>query len=473
VTADLLTSNSVIATLVENFATYAVGNGLTLSSRPDYSALGITPDAARELANQIERAWLAWITNPVECDASGRHALHRMVTAAFKSWLVTGEILSVIDWRAVPGARTKTKLSLLDSRQLDQTITRTLDGGASILQGVQFNKHGAVDGYWLREHVLGSHLTAPQAKFVKAKTSWGRDRVVHFFDLIMPGQVRGLSPLIAALTPAHAKATHREFGLAASLTQSLVAATVTSSLPSAQAFGGFAAAPGEFGTGPAVSPAEWLKSRTDFYSASGGISMKPGIVAHLPPGDEFKIHRVEAPGKEFSSLDDSIGREAAKAAGSSAESLSGDYSKTSFSASRLAEELPWRINLRRRSAIVEPLYRAVFSAWLEEQSETGRIILPKGAPAFWEAPDAYTASMWRGSGKPVADPLKAAQADILEIENGLSTLEAKLGERGLDFEETLAQRKAEKQQLEAAGFTYPTPKAVLAHAPELTVVEER
>jgi capsid protein len=188
-------------------------------------------------------------------------------------------------------------------------------------------------------------------------------------------------------------------------------------------------------------------------------------VAHLAPGDEFQIHRVEAPHRTFEAFDNSLGREAAKAAGSSAESLSGDYSKTSFSASRLAEELPWRINLRRRSAIVEPLYRAVFRAWAEEQFETGRIALPKNAPAFWEAPDAYTASMWRGSGRPVADQLKAAQADTLEVENGLSTLEAKLGERGLDFEETLAQRKAEKQQFEAAGFTYPTPKAVLAYGP--------
>lgn len=46
----------------------------------------------------------------------------------------------------------------------------------------------------------------------------------------------------------------------------------------------------------------------------------------------------------------------------------------------------------------------------------------------------------------------------MEIENGLSTLEAKLGERGYDFEEVTAQRKAEKDQLTAAGLPYPVPK---------------
>lgn len=121
-------------------------------------------------------------------------------------------------------------------------------------------------------------------------------------------------------------------------------------------------------------------------------------------------------------------------------------------------ELPARINRRRRMAIVEPFYRAAYVAWLEEACETGRIQLPKGAPAFWEAPGSYSRAVWRGEGKPVSDPLKAAQADILEIENGLSTLEAKLGERGLDFEEVLAQRKSERDQFEAAGLHYPVPK---------------
>ena len=469
VTADMLASNSVVATLVENFSTYAIGNGLTLSARPDYAALGITPEAARELANQIERAWLSWIINPVECDASGRHTLPQLITAAFKSWLVTGETLAVLDWRTVPGARTRTKLSLLDSRQLDQSITRTADG-ASIMQGVQFDKNGVLQGYWIRPYVLGNYNSAPQAVFVKAKTSWGRQRAVHLFDLLLPGQVRGLSPLTAALTPAHSKGTLREFSLAAALVQTMVAATIESDLPSAQALGSINV--GDFGGAPGASPAEWLKARGDFYESSK-VSLQPGVIGHLMQGDSLKIHRAESPNRTYEAFDNSLGREAAKAAGSSAESLSGDYSKTSFSASRLAEELPWRINTRRRSAIVEPLYRAVFKAWLEEQCETGKIVLPKGAPAFWEAPDAYASSLWRGSGKPVADPLKAAQADILEIENGLSTLEAKLGERGLDFEETLAQRKAEKQQLEAAGFTYPTPKAVLALGPEQIVAEER
>src|ERR1700733_9763734 len=54
VTTDLLTSNTAVAPLVENFAVYAIGNGLTLSARPKHDVLGISPEAARALSHVTE-----------------------------------------------------------------------------------------------------------------------------------------------------------------------------------------------------------------------------------------------------------------------------------------------------------------------------------------------------------------------------------------------------------------------------------
>jgi len=457
---DLLFSNSVIATLVEGFATYAVGNGLTLSSRPNADALGISQDEARALAHQIETGWTAWAANPTECDAVGRHNLHQLATAGFKSWLLTGETLFALDWQTAKGATTRTKVNMLDVRQLDQTITRVAEGnsGGSIMQGVQFDKNGRVEGYWVRPFVLGNFSAAPQAVFVPARTPWGRTRVAHVFDLIVAGQIRGISPLAPALTPAHAKSTRREFELVQALVQSMVAMTIESDLDRATALRSLATNDPFDGPAPVgISPAEWAAERAAYYETVK-INLQPGTVTHMMKGDKLVMHRSQAPNSTYDAFDKSLSREAAKAAGSSYEDVSGDYSSTNFSAARMGSELPWRINLRRRASTVEPLYRAAFVAWLEEACETGRIKLPKSAPAFWEAPDAYSNAVWRGSSKPVADPLKAAQADILEVENGLSTLEAKLGERGLDFEEVLAQRKSEREQIEAAGLRYPVPK---------------
>lgn len=456
VSLDLLTSNTGIATLVENFATYAIGNGLTLSSRPNHTALGISPEAARALSHDIETKWSLWANSPVECDASQRHNLHQLATANFKSWLLTGEGVFLLDWRKGNGAITNTKVKLIDPRQIDQSITRVTDDGC-ILQGIQFDKVGRLVGFWVRPFVLGNFSIAPQPVFVAARTSWGRARAVLLFDLLLPGQVRGLSPLIAALSPAHSKATLREFTLASSYIQSMTATTIESDMPTKEALGQFQVNDHLQGYGNATTMAEWAKGKGEFYGEAK-VQLQPGVISHLAAGDKLKLHRSETPNSTYNDFDSSLSRETAKAAGSSAEDLSGDYSKTSFSATRMAMDLPFRINERRRMAIVRPFYQTVFASWLEESIETGVIQLPDGAAEFWSARDAYCNALWRGAGKPTSDPLKTAQADVLELANGLSTLEAKLGERGLDFEEVVAQRKAEREMLQAAGLPYPMPK---------------
>ncbi len=382
--------------------------------------------------------------------------MHQLATANFKSWLLTGEGAFLLDWQKGNGALTHTKVRLIDSRQIDQSITRVHDGG-SILQGVQLDKKGRLMGYWIRPFVLGNFSYAPQPIYVEARTSWGRAKAVLIFDLLAAGQIRGLSPIIAALTAAHAKGTLREFTLAAALIQSMTATTIESDMPTRQALAQFQVNDPLQGYNDSASPEAWLKARGEFYGEAK-VQLQPGVVSHLAAGDKLKLHRSETPNATYDSFDKSLSREAAKAAGSSAEDLSGDYSQTSFSASRLAMELPSRINERRRMAIAKPFYQNVYRAWLEEQIETGRIKIPAGAPEFWEAADAYANAMWRGKGKPTSDPLKTAQADILELNNGLATLEEKLGERGHDLEDHIAQRKAEREMLEAAGLPYPVPK---------------
>jgi lambda family phage portal protein len=459
VATDLLTSNTAVASLVEQFAVYAIGDGLTLSARPNHEALGISPEAARELSHRIECAWHLWSNSAVECDASQRHNIHQLATAAFKSWLLQGESAVLMDWRKGNGALTSTKVKLIDQRQIDQSITRVTDNGC-ILQGIQFDKVGRLVGYWIRPFVLGNFSIAPQPVYVAARTSWGRARAMHIFDLLVPGQVRGLSPLIAALSPAHSKGTLREFTLASAFIQSMTATTIESDMPTQQALAQFQVNDGLQGLNAGGwSPEAWLKSRGEFYGEAK-VQLQPGVISHLAAGDKLKLHRSETPNATYDVFDKSLSRETAKAAGSSAEDLSGDYSQTSFSASRLAMELPSRINDRRRMAIVRPFYQTVFACWLEEQVETGAIKLPDGAPEFWEAKDAYVNAIWRGKGKPTSDPFKTAQADALELELGLTTYEQKLGERGLDFEEVIAQRASEKKQMEAAGLIYPTPKTV-------------
>ena len=453
VATDFSTSNTTIATLMENLTTHNVGNGLTLSSKIDGLAVGITPDQARALSSAIEKAFKLWAASPLECDLTGRHTLHDIARAAFMSYLRTGEVVAAIEWKRQIGATSRTKIQLLDSRQLDQTKTQSGQGGGS-LQGVMFDADSRVTGYHLIPIQIGQLTSTNISTFVPAYTSWGRQKVVHLFDLIVAGQVRGLSPLVAALTPSQEKSTLGEFTLDAALLQTQYALTIESDLPSATALNGLRVGD-EFGDGLQSAGYDPLASRLEFYKDSK-ISAQPGVINHLSPGDKLKMNRAETPNSTFQPFDKSLSRAAAKAAGSSYEDVSGDYSDTSFSASRLAGETPYRINVRRRASITERLYRSVFAAWLEEALETGVVQLPANALPFYAARDAYCNGKWLGSGRISPDPLKSAQAVVLEIENGLTTLTDALAERGLDLEESIETRKIEMQMLKDAGLPMPS-----------------
>ena len=134
------------------------------------------------------------------------------------------------------------------------------------------------------------------------------------------------------------------------------------------------------------------------------------------------------------------------------EEISGDYSKTSFSASRLAQELPFRLTLRRRKLILERFYGDIYGAWLDEAIETQAIVLPRGAPNYWDFRNAYLNCRWLGIGRAEPDRKKAAEADALELELGLVTFEDALAARGLDLETHLANIKSERALMREAGL---------------------
>lgn len=444
ISTEFIVANPTIRTVLDTLTTQAIGTGLTLSSKPDAASLGITPDEARALSHTIETKWTAWAGNPLEADSAGRHTLHEIAAAAFMCWLTTGEMMVAFDWRRTRDAKTATKVCLLSPSMIDSRSQE--DGNLRVFQGVAFDKRGRMVGIYMRRPTLGSTVTPAPSLLVPLRTAWGRSKLLFHFEMIQPGQVRGLSPIVAALTPAQEREMLQELTVAGTALQNTFALTVESALPPPAAMRGL-----EVDDRASGAWAAGLEARGEFYSQAR-IQVEPGVVNHLAPGDSLKMNRPQALTSHYGDFDRSLVRGTARAAGAMVEDISGDFSQTSFSASRLAAELPHRLNLRRRRAIAERLYRETFFCWLEEQIETGEIEVPSHAKAFQEAKDAYCACTWKGAGKVSADPYKDVMATEKALELGLTTLEDALSERGLDLETTIAQRKAERELLEKAGL---------------------
>lgn len=75
------------------------------------------------------------------------------------------------------------------------------------------------------------------------------------------------------------------------------------------------------------------------------------------------------------------------------------------------------------------------------------------ADDFYEYREAITRADWRGSPKGDIEPIKAAQADALLIQNNLKTRADAIAERGGDLRATLDQLEEEQQMMKARGLT--------------------
>ncbi len=321
--------------------------------------------------------------------------------------------------------------------------------GHNVVNGVAFDRTGRVSGYYIRSVPLGQFVVQPMSRFIPASTSWGRTIVSHGFEVLDPRQTRGYSPIAAALTPAMEREAASEMVLGNFLLQNSFAMTVESDLPPQAAFDGL-----HVNEGMSMSGVEgFLKTRGDWYSKTK-INPTVGTVNHLHPGDKLKFNRAENPSASYKDFDTALSRKAAKAAGLSYEEMSGDFSATSFSASRFAADLPNRINLRRRQIIAEKFYRDAYRAFLEEALETGLVELPEGAPAFWQDPDAYACAKFLGAGKSEPDPKKAMDATVNGLVNNVLSLADVLAERGVDIEEHLEKLSHERKLMAKFGLSY-------------------
>lgn len=448
VATDLSTQNPLVATMLDSLLTAGVGTGLTLSAKVDAKALGITEEQAATLNDALETAWSNYWTNANEVDTTGRFSGDELAATAYLTALRTGEILAVFDWSRAPGGKWFSKVSLLDPTQLDRSITGYRDG-FNCVNGVAFDrKSGRLKGYYLRQLPMGSMNAPPVGAFVPAYTRWGRRKVLHIMEVRSPRDVRGLSPVVGGLTPSQERESLAEFTLANALLQTMFGLTVTSDLPSTAAFKALGVNDEMSGMADFVGP------RADWYSKAK-INPAPGVINHLYPGDKLNFNSVQNPSHTFEAFDRSLVRKAARAAGLSYEEASGDFSQSNFAASRLALELPHRLNMRRRKHYVVKFYAEIYRAFVEETVMRGLIEVPDSALPFHANPDAWTRAKWRGMGKASPDRKKEIDAVEKELKLGFSTLEDVLAEKGIDLEQHIAALKAERALLAKAGLVHP------------------
>ena len=169
--------------------------------------------------------------------------------------------------------------------------------------------------------------------------------------------------------------------------------------------------------------------------------MQPGDFTSLPFGSDIKNFDPQHPNTAFAEFHRAMLRGVAMAGGVAHASLTGDLSQTSYSSARIGlldERDTYKV---LQSWFADHYADDVFSDWLEMAMISGIVGLPMSKY------DKFNAPTWRGRRWGWVDPQKEAAANILLINNGLTSRrkvieETSDGESFDDIEKELAEEAA-------------------------------
>lgn len=291
---------------------------------------------------------------------------------------------------------------LLPADQVDPSLSRDLGRGTGprIVAGIEFDAADRAVAYHVLREAPGAPLAAVLSEAVRVPAA----DMLHVFDPLFPGQVRGLSWLAAVLL----KLRDRDEAADALLMQLKVSSLMTGFVRDAE--GGTAGFEGT-GDGGALN-----------------ISLEPGAMRVLPPGADVSF---TSPGQGLAQAVDFLraqDREIAAGVGLTFEALTGDLGEANYSSARVGLlEFRRRAEMLQRTLIEGRVLRPLWRRWIDLQVLAGTI--PPDDAADHQAV-AFIPPGWQW-----VDPRSEVTADVAAIAAGLKSREEVVAGRGRDIDE--------------------------------------
>lgn len=293
------------------------------------------------------------------------------------------------------------RLRLVPAEQVDQTINRDLGNGVRIVAGIEFDADDEVTAY----HILPESPGTPFVTFGAAVRVPAHD-MLHIFDPLFAGQVRGLS----WLSPVLLKLRDRDEASDALLMQIKTAALLTGFVSDPD--GSFAGFEGQQ-EGGALN-----------------VALEPGAMRILPGNAAVTFSHPGqglAQAGEFLRAQD---REIAAGVGLTFEALTGDLTQTNYSSARVGLlEFRRRAEMLQKYLIEGKLLRPLWARWIEVLDLSGKIEVGGAAPGDFDGVR-FVPPGWQW-----VDPKNEVEADARAIEVGLKSREEVVAGRGRDIDQ--------------------------------------
>ena len=455
---DLDMGGGIPRAAVNTEKTTVVGVGLKPKPAIDYEALGMSEEAALEWKKIAKREFDFWAEGKF-CDAAHRKNFYQLQRLAFRSYLVSGDVIALLPMFPSPGTPYTLHVQLLEADRLatpdsggESTAQESDSGKGRIIDGVEIDESGRV----IRYHIANRHpLSETQTGTVEyvAIDAYGAEtgmpNVLHVYVPERPEQYRGV-PMIA---PIIEKTKQLDRYLNSELMANVVASMFTLFITSDPATDVQKEAIGD-----AVEESERVSDN------STHVHLKSGAIYQLEPGQKPQAVNPMRPNSAFSAFVDTFSTVLGASIEMPKEILLKAFTK-SYSASRAALTEYWRKVPVARHDFVSDFCQPIYEAFLAEAVALGRI----EAPGFFDDPvirKSWCKCEWIGSTMQQLDPLKEVEAAEKRIALNISTQEREAAEfNGTDWNENVVQRIREIAAFEGMTAAEPAKPKTDPNAP--------
>lgn len=363
-------NNPWVRNAVDNWVGALVGTGLEPTGDPAAVA-----------------AWNEWADL---ADADGRTDVRGLMAEIARALVIDGEAFALI-----VATDDGPRLRLIPAELGDESLTRDLGGGRFIVSGVEFDANATRVAY----HVLPARPTdvfATSAAPVRIPAA----EILHVMKPLGPGQVRGVSWLAPVILPAG------EFD---QLVDALLVGTKTSAM-----FAGFVVNQNAVGG-------------DDPFDGEAQPSLEPGTLQRLNGGWDIKF-ATPAQAQQVGPFIRLNLQMLAAGLGLPEHLLSGDLTGANYSSLR-AGLLPFRQRVEQIQyhVLVPQLLNPIWREVIRHAAAAGEL------PGFEDDPRRFLRAEWLPPVFMQVDPLKAVQADVAELEAGLTSRKKLVAARGWDI----------------------------------------
>jgi lambda family phage portal protein len=437
-----LIRNAPIATGAINTNTlHVVGSGLTMQSRINRDILQLNEKAAAKKQNLIESEWKLFANN-LDCSYNRKGNFNDNVNLVLRGALESGDIFALLPFEMRNTSPYGLKIQLVESDRVcnDQNVKDTKERAA----GIWMDSKGAPIAYDIRTTNPGTEKGF-ERKWEKynAFTSTGRRRVIHVYEQLRPDQTRGMPYLAPIMEIVKQLSKYTNAEIAAAVVNSYFTTIIKSPDGDTE-----------------LSPYSMMEE-TNASDDDQDYKLGMGTFLTIANDEDVVFADPKRPNKNFDAFMMSMLRQIGAALSIPYELLNYQFS-SSYSASRSAMLLAWKMFKTRRTWLENHFCNLVYEAWMEEAVLRGRI----DAPGFMDdfaIRAAYLENTWVGPNPGQIDPTKETTAALDRIGGRLTTIAGESAAIGEDFdknidqiayeENTMAQKKVSPVGMGARGGT--------------------